>query len=319
MEDTPSAAERFRVPFNETIGFGLIFSFSLGVILGFPFASVMTSFLLVKFVIALTTATVIFILGLHETPLAHRDVVTILGKRYRFGKDGEGLEEGWNWLIPLMMGTISVPITKRERKPMVEVTTRDNIEAKFEVFTEFWVNQPYEYLDVEDAEGMLDEIITHAARTISRQHGAVELRHLDRKTLSEHVRTEILSEFDSEQNKEGVQWGIGIGSVRVPNKIHLPERIEKALHDKVAETHEAEAEFRQTQARHQQIEKLVELGIDPNHAAAITLADAGKAGAEVKSWNVMGLQGGIQSLDRLGRGLETLARPENPPNRNQGS
>ena len=304
---------------------GALASLAIGIIFGFPIASIIFDLFWSKVVIAITLGALYFVFSMHNVPLAHRGVVLLLGKRRPWGHDGEGVLEGLNWL-PLpspIMKTVDVDVEKKKLDlSATEVFTNDNVIAKVDSFLEHEVDQPYEYLSVENPIELLKDLALRAIRLQVRKYGAVELLGKDKKELSEEIQREIESEFDSNENPRGAKWGLKVGFYRV-NNIRLDAAIEEALRKQVQEPIEGAYEQEQARRRTAQVQELVASGVDPNTAFAGALVDAEKPGAELKatSNNFKSNLGGLETL--AGRTLDFIegktGKPKgrNPRNRNR--
>ncbi len=257
-----------------------------------------------------------FLWCLHEVPINHAGVVLLFGKRVRVGKDGKGLTEGYRWLPlppPLMdMESVSLEQFKIDFTQTTAYTL-DNVVVTIDGFAMAEIDDPYDTYNVDGSiaggKEALEGLILRWIRDGAEETNAVELIREDKDELSKDAREKINEDLMGPDTK----WGFKpIRLLRIGH-IKLPASLEEVLLKKVREPIERVAEQTQTDARVDQVKKLVGAGVDPNIAYPGSLVDAEKAGAEVKGFTVTGLGGlgdSLKDLGRLGQGLSDIARTQ---------
>ncbi|MES2007092.1 MAG: SPFH domain-containing protein [Patescibacteria group bacterium] len=172
---------------------------------------------------------------------------------------------------------------------------------------------PFEYLSSPEPEKSFEGISLRSIRAAVEDYKTVEptvdhsgatlpaLVSEDKMQLSRNVENEIVHDLPNNKTR----WGMRLILVRV-GEIHPPPDLMKALERKIIEPIERQAEKTQSQARREQTEEIIGLGVDPNIAYPGALVDAGKAGATVSGTTIRGFEKigpALANLGDLGRGL----------------
>ncbi len=241
-----------------------------------------------------------FLWNIRSTPIGYRGVVTLFNRRIR--RSGRGMPEGYNWL-PLpepVMGMEDVDCKQKQLDfPKAESLSGDRVVVTTDGFVQFWVADPYRFLSVENVIPSLAGVSLRAIRTvvnkgkaINREKPEESLPSLDKARLSEMVEAEMKIDIA----EPDVQWGLGIGLLRI-NNLRLPPDLEAALRKLVQEHIEGDYEDTQSSRRATQVERLRKLGVSPDMALAGALVDAEKPGAEIKH---------ISGIGDVGKGIKTI-------------
>lgn len=263
--------------------------------------------------LAVMLAITFVVVSMHNTKTAHKGVLYVLGMRLRVGPGGLGYTEGW--VIPFLPWPLAFveDVDCRELSMKFKdmpVYSVENVLAHLDSLLQFQVVDPYVFLSSATPIQALESIALTGTRTEISERKLDDLPK-SKSDIGDNVQDEIREAFHADPETPGpIKWGIKLLLYRIEH-VSLPADYETAKRRIVTEPVERIAEMTQTDARRDQIKKLVEeAGLDPNHAAVIALKDAGKDNVQVIS--VIGFEGIGDSLKKFGEAAKRFVTPPAP-------
>ncbi len=290
MKD-PSNVREVRQLFEETsfngiqtMIIGALVSFSVGFILWLIVGFITNDFSIVKLLVW-EIASFIFIgaMGLKNVPQTSHAIITIFGKRSFRDSFENGdlsiLEEGWNWLPPLICGATIIDTRERSVKiPENKIVVPDPANKKNGITVifkgaqiNFRVKNLFALLDTGEADVDSEilaiageEIRDFAAKTAEANAGEGPER-----IFEANVNLKVLAALQKEGNND--RWGILPISVATPGIEFASADSEKAYEARYKEEREQEAESIQRETLSQMSTKLMEdFGISGKEALEIS-------------------------------------------------
>ncbi|MEK7613186.1 MAG: SPFH domain-containing protein [Patescibacteria group bacterium] len=293
---------------NRSFGFAIIAGLILGtfIAIGLSFTNASLGWF-GNVLIMLMVATLYVLWVYHNTPTQHMTAVFLFGTwRWHMGPEGNGFTEGLNAVplgYPFVILEDKFSGERTETFEQTQAYTADNVVAMlsgtyqvymYDIYETYNIGPPSGKEEPKDALKSVNSAILKHIRTAPESFTAVELISQEAGISGKSkVAKEAYEKAHAELEGPDAKWGYQISPMLQINHISLPGEYDTALRKVSQETIEGDAEVVQVRRRIQQIEMFKNSGITPDLAAALAQVEVEKPGATVTTFNVPGLEKGL--------------------------